>query len=198
MINDVYEEEEDFEEEEEEFYEEPPQRSLQTKAARAASGLVTGTTVQVSNLHADVTEEDMKELFTNPINGGADVPIKSCCINYDLEGKCNGSCTVVFTRKSDAVAALGEYHGIPLDGQPMQLALVGMPDLGHAPQRAPRPVRQQQVVYQPRETQHRPAGRGRGGKGKGKGKGRSSAPAEPRSSVTEEELDGGLDDYFKN
>merc|ERR1711865_708279 len=127
-------EEDDFEDDEEEEEEyEAPARSLQTKSARAA--LSTGTSVQVSNLHADVTEEDMHELFSTAISGDAPVSVKSTCVNYDKNGKCNGTATITFVRKGDAMAAIKEYNGVPLDGQPMQLDIVGAPTADQ--QRAP-------------------------------------------------------------
>lgn len=200
VVNDEFEEDNFYEDEDEEEYQEPV-RGIQTKSARAASGLSTGTTVQVSNLHADVTDDDMQELFSNPIReGDAAVSLKSCCVNYDRQGKCNGTCTVVFSRKSDALAALEEYNGVPLDDHPMQLLMVGAPAAPVAARPAkPRVVYQQEERYQPSYRSDGPArGRGRSGKGKGKSKGRGRGAPARASTVTEEELDGGLNDYFNN
>merc|ERR1711935_948282 len=180
---------EDDEEEEEEY--EAPARSLQTKSARAA--LSTGTSVQVSNLHADVTEEDMHELFSTAISGDAPVSVKSTCVNYDKNGKCNGTATITFVRRGDAMAAIKEYNGVPLAGQPMSLDIVGGQVAAQPVRSRPQFVRRSEPEYhQPRPTFQR--GKGRGGKGKGRGprEDRDDAP-----SVTEADLDDGLDSYFK-
>jgi len=204
IVNDDFDDEEDdFEDEEEEEEEEyeAPARGLQTKSARAA--LSTGTSVQVSNLHADVTEEDMHELFSTAISGEAPVSIKSTCVNYDKNGKCNGTATITFVRKGDAMAAIKEYNGVPLDGQPMQLDIVGAP-ITAAPVRS-RPQFRAERSFEPRqqtfqrntlERNSRGRGKGKGSKG-GKGRGGGKGPREDRAPVTESDLDDGLDDYFK-
>lgn len=207
FVNDDFDDEEDdFEDDEEEEEEyEAPARSLQTKSARAA--LSTGTSVQVSNLHADVTEEDMHELFSTAISGDAPVSIKSTCVNYDKNGKCNGTATITFVRKGDGMAAIKEYNGVPLDGQPMQLDIVGAPtaDQQRAPVRS-RPQFRAEQSFEPRQQtfqrntfqrNSRGRGKGKGSKG-GKGRGGGKGPREDRAPVTETDLDDGLDDYFKD
>jgi THO complex subunit 4 len=204
-VNDDFEEdfegddfEEEQEEEQEEEYDEAPVRSLQTKSARAA--LSTGTSVQVSNLHADVTEEDMHELFTTAISGDAPVSIKSTCVNYDKNGKCNGTATITFVRRVDAMAAIKEYNGVPLDGQPMSLDIVGGQAAAQPVRSRPQFVqRSEPDYYQPRSTFQRDKGRskGKGKGGKGKGRGRRE-DREDQPSVTEADLDDGLDSYFKD
>ena len=50
--------------------------------------------------------------------------LKSAEVNYNREGKSNGTATVGFTRRQDALRAMQEYNGGQLDGKPMQLAMV--------------------------------------------------------------------------
>ena len=113
--------EDDFDEfDEEDYYEEEVE-----EVPRHREGLSTGTTVQVSNLDHEVTEEDIEELFSSPIGDSkTSVALKSAVVNYNREGKSNGTATIVFARRSDAANAINEYHGVPLDGKPMQLAMV--------------------------------------------------------------------------
>jgi len=71
-----------------------------------------GTKIIVSNLHPDVSRDDVLELFC--VLG----PIK------EVTKLGFGKMKVIFVRNLDAVASFVKYDGRELDGQPMQLELI--------------------------------------------------------------------------
>ena len=90
-----------------------------------------GTKMLVSNLGPEVTDEDLKELFVE--HGG---PIKKAEIFYKQDGTSSGQGEVVFKKRADADKAIKTLNNVPLDGKPLQLALVGVSSAA-----APRPAR---------------------------------------------------------
>ncbi|KAM0832566.1 hypothetical protein ACQ4PT_064812 [Festuca glaucescens] len=85
----------------------------------APRALETGTKLHVSNLNASVTVEDVQELFSEIGE------LKRYSVNYDKDGKSQGSAEVVFARKVDALDAIERYNGVQLDGKPMKIELIG-------------------------------------------------------------------------
>ncbi|KAJ9088238.1 hypothetical protein DSO57_1025032 [Entomophthora muscae] len=71
----------------------------------------------ISNLHHNVTERDLRELFGQIGN------IKSASLNFDSRGVSQGSGSIVFSRPADSLNALRKYHGVTLDGRPMKIAI---------------------------------------------------------------------------
>ncbi|KAJ9088239.1 hypothetical protein DSO57_1025032 [Entomophthora muscae] len=65
----------------------------------------------ISNLHHNVTERDLRELFGQIGN------IKSASLNFDSRGVSQGSGSIVFSRPADSLNALRKYHGVTLDGK---------------------------------------------------------------------------------
>ena len=90
-----------------------------------------GTKMLVSNLGPEVTDEDLKELFVE--HGG---PIKKAEIFYKQDGTSSGQGEVVFKKRADADKAIKTLNNVPLDGKPLQLALVGVSSAA-----APQPAR---------------------------------------------------------
>lgn len=98
----------------------PWQNDLFEDSLRAAGiqGIEVGTKLYVFNL--DLTNEDIiRELFSELGD------LKSYAVHYDKNGHPSGSAEVVYTRRSDAFAALKRYNNVLLDGKPMKIEIVG-------------------------------------------------------------------------
>ncbi|CAN6164880.1 unnamed protein product [Urochloa humidicola] len=83
------------------------------------AGVDAPTRLYISNLDYAVTNDDIKELFSDVGD------IKRYSINYDRSGRSKGTAEVVFSRRSDAVAAVKRYNNVQLDGKPMKVEIVG-------------------------------------------------------------------------
>ncbi|CAD7078426.1 unnamed protein product [Hermetia illucens] len=145
----------------------------------------TGAKLLVSNLDYGVSESDINELF-------ADFgPLKSASVHYDRSGRSLGTADVVFERRADAIKAMKQYHGVPLDGRPMNIQLATS-DVPSSPLKKPRlaPIRKAPV--------RRPGGTGSrassGAPAGGPRRGRNAKGPAP----TAEELDAELDAYVND
>jgi RNA recognition motif-containing protein len=67
--------------------------------------------IVIENLHYNVTEKDVQELF----NTVADV-VKSRLI-FDISGRSTGVATVRYNSKEDAEKAIKKYNNVELDGK---------------------------------------------------------------------------------
>jgi len=92
-----------------------PSRGLAGRIGRAPES---GFKLVINNLHHNVSDEDVKELFESLGN------IKRAGIVWDNSGRSSGVAEVVFERKGDALAAQKKYNNVALDGQAMQIELV--------------------------------------------------------------------------
>uniref|UniRef100_A0A0D9XVZ5 RRM domain-containing protein n=1 Tax=Leersia perrieri TaxID=77586 RepID=A0A0D9XVZ5_9ORYZ len=79
----------------------------------------TPTKLYISNLDYAVSNEDIKELFSELGD------IKRYSINYDKSGRSKGTAEVVFSTRSNALAAVKKYNNVHLDGKPMKIELIG-------------------------------------------------------------------------
>ncbi|XP_026380902.1 THO complex subunit 4C-like [Papaver somniferum] len=82
-------------------------------------GIETGTKLYVSNLDIGVTNEDIKELFSEIGS------LKRYSVHYDMNGRPNGSAEVVFNRKADGLTAMKRYNNVQLDGKAMKIEIIG-------------------------------------------------------------------------
>ncbi|GJT96090.1 THO complex subunit 4D-like protein [Tanacetum coccineum] len=99
----------------------PWKRDLLEESLKATGlpGLDDGAKLYVSNLDIGVTNEDIRELFSEIGE------LKRYAIHYDKSGRPNGTAEVMFTRRSDAFQARKRYNNVQLDGKPMKIEIVG-------------------------------------------------------------------------
>lgn len=188
------------------------------RAAGLSSVLESGTKLYVSNLDVGVTNEDIRELFSEMGE------LVRFAIHYDKNGRPSGAAEVVFARRSDAFQALKRYNNVQLDGKPMKIEIVGSnPEI---PLSARVNVvggtnRRRTVVMAPggpargrgaatsrgssqrgRGGLRNAPGRGRGGgggRGWGRGRGRGGRGSSSRGAdKSAEDLDKELDSYHAN
>ncbi|GJW61867.1 THO complex subunit 4D-like protein [Tanacetum coccineum] len=99
----------------------PWQRDLFEESLKAAGlpGVDSGAKLNISNLHSGVSNEDIRELFSEIGE------LKRYAIHYDRNGRPSGSAEVLFARRSDAFQALKRYNSVQLDGRPMRIEIEG-------------------------------------------------------------------------
>ncbi|WOL01970.1 THO complex subunit 4A-like [Canna indica] len=159
--------------------------------AGRASSIETGTKLYISNLEYGVSNEDIKELFSEVGD------LKRYSINYDRSGRSKGTAEVVFARRADAVAAVKRYNNVLLDGKPMKIEIIGtnIPAPPALPQFSNGSFGNPNGASKSNGPGRGSAGWPRGGgRGRGRGRGRGKGRGEP---VTAEALDADLDKYLE-
>ncbi|XP_052185797.1 THO complex subunit 4A-like isoform X1 [Diospyros lotus] len=161
------------------------------QASGRTSSIETETKLYISNLDYGVSNEDIKELFSEVGD------LKRYSIHYDRSGRSKGTAEVVFSRRQDALSAVKRYNNVQLDGKPMKIEIVGT----HiAIPRLPPSANDSfgNVNGFPRSAQGRggASGRGRGGRSGGRGFGRGRGRGRGRGEkISAEDLDSDLEKY---
>lgn len=168
------------------------------------SAIETGTKLYISNLDYGVSNEDVKELFAEVGD------LKRFSIHYDRSGRSKGTAEVVYSRRSDAVAAVKRYNNVQLDGKPMKIEIVGTNIVTPALPMAMPPLLPFNPPYgNPNGFQRggqggrggfqgRPRGGGGGGGGRGRGRGgrgRGRGGRGETEKVSADDLDADLEKY---
>ncbi|KAL7747569.1 hypothetical protein RI367_007010 [Sorochytrium milnesiophthora] len=96
------------------------QSGLTTASSRGGAG---STKIAVTNLHFGVTEKDLWELFERIGK------VSKISLNFDQNGRSQGTAAVTFIRAADALEAVKRYHKVTLDGRPMNLELIIAPEV---------------------------------------------------------------------
>uniref|UniRef100_A0A2P2J9H3 RNA and export factor-binding protein 2 n=1 Tax=Rhizophora mucronata TaxID=61149 RepID=A0A2P2J9H3_RHIMU len=161
-----------------------------------ASAIETGTKLYISNLDYGVSNEDIKELFSEVGD------LKRYAIHYDRSGRSKGTAEVVFSRRADALAAVKRYNNVQLDGKPMKIEIVGTNIATPAAATPAVNIAFGNPNGVPRGGQGRGGviGRPRGGAGAGAGAGRGFRRGNRRGrgqgeKVSAEDLDADLEKY---
>ncbi|KAI9844060.1 MAG: hypothetical protein M1838_002332 [Thelocarpon superellum] len=81
----------------------------------------TGSKLRVDNLHYDLTEEDLEDLFTRI------GPVSNIAIRYDRAGRSTGVAFVTYEALGSAKTAIREFDGANANGQPIHLTLLTAP-----------------------------------------------------------------------
>lgn len=163
------------------------------KVNRGTIGNTGITKLLVSNLDFGVSDSDIQELFSEF------GPLKSAAVHYDRSGRSLGSADVIFERRPDAIKAMKQYNGVPLDGREMniQVATSEIP-ITTAVKTTSRPIGS--FAQRSAPAKFRGArgtnSRGRGGVRRGTG-GRGGGVKTQTKTPTAEELDAELEAYVK-
>lgn len=152
---------------------------------RPTMGIETGTKLYISNLDYGVSNEDIKELFSEVGD------LKRGTIHFDRSGRSKGTAEVVYSRRTDALAAMKRYNNVQLDGKPMKIELIGTNLSIPAP--AARVSNGTATAGRGGRGAGVTAPRGRGVPGRrGRGQGRGRVGGAEKSAA---ELDAELEDY---
>ncbi|KAF2103760.1 RNA-binding domain-containing protein [Rhizodiscina lignyota] len=95
-----------------------PYRAPRNERRSPEANLQAGAKIRVDNLHYDLTEDDLHELFTRI------GPISSIQLLYDRQDRSRGIAFVTYVNVRDAEDAIDQFDGANAKGQPIKLQLV--------------------------------------------------------------------------
>ncbi|KAG0062685.1 hypothetical protein BGZ89_010470 [Linnemannia elongata] len=177
-------------------YKATPVAPLHTSVIRQS--VPDGSKMNVSNLDARVSAEDLKLVFSSRVG-----PLKKCTLMYDQKGKSTGTALIHFTRVGDAAIAMQKFNGVPLDGKPMRIELIIAPGAVQAAlpaanaSRAPRAAGNNNNNNNNQRQPQRGQGAARGGDRAGRGRGRGGRQGEKKTPKTADQLDAEMTDYMQ-
>ncbi|KAG1441756.1 hypothetical protein G6F56_011347 [Rhizopus delemar] len=129
-----------------------------------------GIELAIENLHYNVTEQDVLELFSTVGT------VEKARLFYDRSGRSTGQAKVKYASSSDAERAIEKFDKVELDGQPMKIEIS---------QPAARSGRGSTGRYHSDRSGNR---HGRSSQGRGRG---------DRSEKSAEDLDKEMENYMK-
>lgn len=156
------------------------------------------TMLHVSNLHYNVSNNDIKELFS-------DIgPVRKAVVHYDKSGRSLGTAEVTFLSRDAAVRAIKKYHNLPLDGRPMSITMVPSQNSIRSPARSRIGVKPGSGIYKRPQTKGTRGGapnKGHVANNRGNNKPKFQQRGnkrEPKKAITAEQLDADLEAYSMN
>ncbi|KAI8338392.1 hypothetical protein BC941DRAFT_422783 [Chlamydoabsidia padenii] len=137
----------------------------------------------VSNLHHNVTEKDLYDLFGQIGN------VKRAFLHLAPTGKSSGVADIVYAQSNDAERAKNTYNNVQLDGRPMRIAFADLP----AAVASALPINRR---IQNTRTQN--TGNTRGGRRGGNNSQRNTGgnPRTRRPKASQADLDADMDSYM--
>lgn len=155
------------------------------------------TRLHVSNLHFNVSNDDVRELFSEIGQ------LKKAVIHYDKSGRSLGTAEVIFASREAAVRAIKKYNNLPLDGRPMNITLVPSQTSVRSPTKTRIGVKPGSGVYKrPQTKAPRPGAPSKGRVASTRGVKVNAKPrnskTQPKKQVTAEDLDADLEAYTMN
>ncbi|KAG0144764.1 hypothetical protein CROQUDRAFT_79602 [Cronartium quercuum f. sp. fusiforme G11] len=157
-----------------------------SKALQLPPQMGQGSKIIVSNLPTDVTENQIRELFSTTVG-----PVIKVALSYDNRAQSKGTAQVEFKRNDDATKAFQQYNKRLIDqNRPMKVEIIVDPS------RIPPPPLSTRVAPAPKQavatvSSVAPTGPRRSGGGKGRGK-NLKQPLK-----TAADLDAEMEDYQK-
>jgi len=165
------------------------------KVTVPAASMKPESKIMVSNLPADVSEQQIKDYFQKTV-----APVKKVLLVYGPNGQSRGIANVVFGNAASATKAVTELNGVKVDNRPMKVEVIvdgkDAPAPPGARKLADRITQPKSAAAKPKPATDTKAGSGRRGRGAKGGRGRGGARAGGRVKKTAEELDAEMVDYF--